>query len=80
MSTEHEQHGFPHLPHRHKHKAGEQDTPGVDEFVEIRESDVPWDPDTPIVREDEHYEHLAAPETYPSEEAPAPGGIVPPPR
>jgi hypothetical protein len=80
MSTEHEEHSFPHLRHRHKRKEGEQDTPGVDEFVEIHESDVPWDTDQPIVREDEHYERLASPETYPSEGVPAPGGIVPPQR
>jgi hypothetical protein len=78
MSTDHEEHGFLHLPHRHKHKEGELDTPGADAFVEIRESDVPWDPDQPIVREDEQYERLAGSETYPSEGIPAPEGIGPP--
>jgi hypothetical protein len=39
---------------------------------------VPWDPDQPTVREDEQFKRLAAPETYPSEGVPAPGGIVPP--
>jgi hypothetical protein len=69
MSTQHENHGFPQLPHRKKRDESEEhDTPGADALVEIRESTVPWDPDQPIVREDEHYEHLSEPKLFPSEE------------
>ena len=74
MSTENEEHGFLHLPHRKKHEHPEHDTAGADEFVEIRESSEPWDPDRPLIREDEQYEHLSEPETYPSEGIPGPGG------
>jgi hypothetical protein len=78
MSTEHTEHHLPHLPHRHTQQEVKQDTPGADEFVEVHESDVPWDRDQPLVRENEQYERLAAPETYPSEGIPGPGGMVPP--
>jgi hypothetical protein len=77
MSTEPEHHGLPHLPHRKKHEESEHDTPGVDALVEIHESTVPWDPDEPIVREDEHYENLSEPKFFPSEQALDPG--LPPP-
>ncbi len=74
---EHLEHHLPHLSHLvhpHRHQECQQDTQGADALVEIRESDVPWDPDQPIVREDELYGRLAAPETYPSEGIPGPGG------
>jgi hypothetical protein len=65
LSTQHEDHRL-----RHKHEAGAeaQDTPGADALVEIRDSVVPWDPDEPIVREDEHYENLSEPDLFASEQ------------
>ncbi len=69
MSTNSEEHGFLHLPHRKKGARDERDTPGVDQVVEISESHVPWDDDAPIVREDEHYELLSEDKDFPSERA-----------
>ncbi|HWE62065.1 MAG TPA: hypothetical protein VHB98_10165, partial [Chloroflexota bacterium] len=65
--------------HRKKHGETEQDTAGVDQFVEIRESTVPWDPDEPIVREDEQYDRLSEHELFPSEEVVDPRLLPPEP-
>jgi hypothetical protein len=44
-----------------------QKTSSADEFVEVRETAVAWDPDSPAVREDEHYEKLTENRYFPSE-------------
>lgn len=75
MATDHAEHGGAHR--QHTHVPGEETAPGADAFVEIHEPDVPGDPEHPIIREDEHYERLSEPETFPSERVPpGPGGTI----